>query len=167
MRDAGDSLREFIRASGTKGFKKSEVEVVVRNPQGQARRILLAEVSWIKPDKRHRRRRDYVTVMSLSQNPRSDLTYNVATNRFSITFHSGLHHGYIVLDELKEDAFMAVLYSLLSRSRGFSSNLLEGLFDQLPVITKYFIMEFQRKIKAARRSWSRSARQHRARRGKP
>ena len=158
-------MREFIRAAGTKGFKKSEVEVVVRNPQGQARRILLAEVSWIKPDKRHRKRTDYVTVTHLSHNPRSDLTYNVATSRFSVTFHSSFHHSYVVLDDLGEAALMAVLYLSMSRNRGISSNLLEGLFDQLPVITKYFIEEFQRKIKAARRSWSRSARQHRARRG--
>lgn len=158
-------LPDRIRASGTKGFQKSEVEVIVRGPTGKSRQILLAEVRDLKRDRRHKKRPEYVTFLALSRYPRCDLTYNVATNRFSITFHSGFHHGYVVLDELGEAALAAVLYSLTSRSRGNSSNKLDPPYKSLPIITKYFVQQFNKKIRAARRTWHKSARAHRAHRG--
>lgn len=158
--------QDRIRASGTKGFQKSEVEVVVRGPTGKSRQILFAEVQNLKKDRRHKKRPEYVTFMSLSQHPRCDLTYNVATDRYSITFHSGFHHGYVVLDDLGEAALAAVLYSLTSRSRGFSSNKLDPPYNRLPIITKYFLQQFKKKIRAARKHWHKSAKAHRAHRGR-
>ena len=153
--------RDRIQASGTKGFQKSEVEVVVRSPTGQSRQILFAEVRNIKKDRRHKKRPEYVTLHSLSRSPRCDLTYNVATNRYSITFHSCFHHGYVVLDDLGEAALSAILYSLTSRSKRHFIQFIGPPYKSLPIITKYFIQQFNKKIRTARRHWHKSARAHR------
>ena len=153
--------KEYIRTAGLKGFPKSEVEVIVRSPSGQQRQVLIAELSKIRRDRRRRKRRDYVTVCSLSQEPRSDLTYNISTRCFSITFHMGYHHGYIKLDEEREAAFIAVLYLLLHRNKRLFLQLIGCHYNRLPMLSKYYIQRFKRHIKTARRAWFQSARAHR------
>ena len=156
-------MQEFIRTHGLKGFRKSEIEVLVRNPNGQQRRVLLGELAFIRQDKRHRKRKDYVTVLTLSQSPRSDLTYNIATNRFSVTFHSGYHHAYIRLDDLQEAALIAALYLLLHRNKRLNLQFIGASYNALPLLSKYFVQSFRKKIHVARRTWHKSTKARRTR----
>ena len=155
---------EYIRTQGLKGFRKSEVEVIVRSPEGKERQLLLGELAHVKRDHRRSKRRDYVNLFSLSQTPRSDLTYNLATGLFSVTFHSGYHHGYIAFREEREAALIALLYLLLHRSKRLFLQKIGASYSELPLLSKYYVQQFRKKIKAARRSWFMAAKRRRGRR---
>jgi hypothetical protein len=155
---------EYIRTAGLRGFQKNEVEVLVRNPQGQERQVLFGELLTIRRDRRHHKRSDYVTVFSLSREPRSDITYNLATGVFSITFHQGRMHRYIAFKEGKEEALTALLYLFLHRSKRHILQKIGASYKDLPILSKYYVQTFRTKIRMAQRRRFQSARRRRSKR---
>lgn len=129
-----------------RGIKKSEVKVTVSTPSGKEYTVLKAEVEKCAPDKRKKFSFRYVTLASLSRTPRLDLTLNLDTLKLSITGHHGFHYFYTVLDSDRFVKMMAAILLTL-RSRGTSSNLLEGLLtDKENLGVGFYIQDFKEKI---------------------
>lgn len=129
-----------------RGIKKSSVKVTVSTPQGKEYTVLNAEVEKCAPDKRHKKSLRYVTLASLSRTPRLDLTLNLDTLKLSLVGHHGFHYFYAVLDSDRFCKMMAAILVSL-RSRGTSSNLLEGFLtskEQLGV--GFYVQDFKERI---------------------
>ena len=155
--------KEYIRTSGLRGFRKTKVRVLVENEQGHERELLVGELQRVKQDKRHRKRRDYVTLLSLSKYPRIDLTLNIATHRLSVNFWLGFHHGYAVVEEEDVAKLMGVFSYLYPRYRGTLMTITRNISFYHKIIAEWYYHQTRKKVIAARSAWFRSAKARRSR----
>lgn len=156
------NMREFIRASGTKGFRKSAIKVQVESPQGKQKTIAYGELSYLKPDKRQRRKRNYVTLTTAGRHGRRKFTFDVMKGTGSETISLGFHYDFDVLDpELvaKHVAFFRVCGfpiniipinpSIIDRE---TSKKLDGTLEML---VKYYEQDFRKRISHAKAAYRR------------
>jgi hypothetical protein len=89
-----------------RGFRKSEVQVVVRSPEGKERTVLLGEVEHIRPDRRIKKRHNYLVMYRFSHSPNISLTYCLDTQKFSLYYRDGFHAGFC---DVSLDGIAAIL----------------------------------------------------------
>lgn len=137
----------YISASKLRGSRKQEFEFSLHNEAGKQIFKSTGEVETLGFDKRRRRKsHDYVSLTALSQKPRLDLTFNLSSHDFFLVHHGGVHFFYMplngeILTKLLTICHMSKTYDLLSLQK----------IGALPVGVSYFLEEFSKKIKAARK----------------
>jgi hypothetical protein len=163
--------REFIRASGTKGFRKSELEVIVRSPQGKQKSVVHAEVSRLSPDLRRKESERYATLCTFGRHGRRKLTFDVVKGTGSLTIAMGFHFDFDVFDLdliAKYYAFLRCVGGHIIPIIPNSSIIEKGNISEfdisrikvLQALVPYYEKQFREKIRLKRISFKRHLKAH-------
>ena len=141
----------FIKATDTKGSQKSEIGVWIKTPSGKKVLNIIGEVEKLKRDRRRRRSSDFITLMTISREPRFVVSYNLSTHKLNLVFRGGVHFAYTPLDsevllKLLSVSYMHKAYS----NHKFSGNVIIASPEEMPVI-QWHVGEMLKKIKLARK----------------